>query len=156
MKEEVTITAIGTREEGGSIYPLLENTFLEEITKNRVYILADELAKIRNESFVMPERSDYYGVYVDNQGSNSVYSSLLIHQDMEGNDEAVISVYRIGEVVGNFMDNGNGELAFTSYDENVKGIITVNEWDGASFKVTDASEDGILMVKEVFEFPFGF
>ena len=54
------------------------------------------------------------------------------------------------------MDNGNGELAFTSYDENVKGIITVNEWDGASFKVPDASADAILIVNEAFEFPLGF
>ena len=34
MKEEVTLLNIGPREENGSIYPLLENTFLEEITKN--------------------------------------------------------------------------------------------------------------------------
>ena len=156
MKAEVTTTAIGTREDGGSIYPLLENSFLEGITKNRAYILANELAKVNKESFVLPKRSDYYGVYVDDQGSNSVYSSLLIRQDMEGNDEAVISVYRIGEVTGKFTENENGELSFVSYDEKVKGIITINGWDGAVFKVTEASADAILTVNEAFEFPFGF
>ena len=100
MKEEVTMTAIGSREQSGSIYPLLENTFLEEITKNRAYILANELAKVKEESFVMPEKSDNYGVYIDNQVTGSVYSSLVIRQDLEGNDEVIISLYRLGETTG--------------------------------------------------------
>jgi len=156
MKEEVTMTAIGTSEQGGSIYPLLENSFLEEITRNRVYILANEMAKINGEDFVMPERSDCYGVYVDNQGTGSVYSSLLISQSMEGTDEAIISIYRLGEAVGSFVDNGDGELAFTSYDESVKGIIHINGRNGASFKVTETAEVSIFTVGEEFEFPFAF
>ena len=134
MKEEVTMTAIGSREESGSIYPLLENTFLEEITKNRAYILANELAKVKGESFVMPEKSDNYGVYIDNQGTGSVYSSLVIRQDLEGNDEVIISLYRLGETTGSFVDNGNGELAFSSYDESVKGIIKIDRWNGTLFR----------------------
>ena len=156
MKEEVTITAIGSSEQSGSIYPLLKNTFLAQITKNRVYILANELAKINGESFVMPPKSDNYGVYVENEGSGSVYSSLLIRQDMEGNDEAIISIFRLGEATGSFVDNGNGELVFTSYDGSVKGIIKMNGWNGAGFKVTDTAEVSIFTVNEEFEFPFAF
>ena len=156
MKEEVTMTAIGSSEQSGSIYPLLENTFLEEITKNRAYILANELAEIYGESFVMPEKIDNYGVYIENQGTGSVYSSMLIRQDMEGNDEAIISVFRLGETTGSYVDNGNGELAFTSYDESVKGIIKINGWNGASFKVTETATESIFTVDEEFEFPFVF
>ena len=156
MKEEVTMTAIGSSEQNGSIYPLLENSFLEEITKNRAYILANELAKVNDESFVMPEKSDNYGVYIENQGTGSLYSSMLIRQDWEGNDEAIISIFRLGEATGSFVDNGNGELAFTSYDESVKGIIKINGWNGASFKVTETAAESIFTVDEEFEFPFVF
>ena len=94
MKEEVTLLNLGSSEESGSIYPLLQNSFLEEITRNRAYVLANELAKIKGESFVMPEKSAKYGLFVDDQGTGSVYSSLNTRQGWEGDDEAVISIYR--------------------------------------------------------------
>ena len=57
------------------MYPLLQNSFLEEITKNRAYILARELAKIKGEAFVMPETSAKYGTFVDNGNGELVYAS---------------------------------------------------------------------------------
>lgn len=156
MKEEVTLLSIGSREENGSMYPLLQNAFLEKITKNRAYFLANELAKIKGESFVMPEISAKYGLFVDNQGTGIIYSSLITQQSEEGEDEAIISIYRQGETKGSFVDNGNGELAFTSNDGKVKGIIKINGWDGASFKVTETAEDSIFFVGEEDKFPFVF
>lgn len=156
MKEEVTLLSIGSREENGSMYPLLQNAFLEKITKNRAYFLANELAKIKGESFVMPEISAKYGLFVDNQGTGIVYSTLITRQSEEGEDEAIISIYRQGETKGSFVDNGNGELAFTSNDGKVKGIIKINGWDGASFKVTETTEDSIFFVGEEDKFPFVF
>ena len=156
MKEEVTLESLGTREENGSIYPLLQNSFLEEITRNRTYVLADELAKIKGESFIMPERSAKYGLFVDNQGTGSLYSSLITRTGWEGEDEAVISVYRQGETEGTFVDNGNGELAFVSYDGSVKGIIKIDGWDGAGFEVTETSGEAVFYVGEEFKFPFAF
>lgn len=156
MKEEVTLLSIGSREENGSMYPLLQNAFLEKITKNRAYFLANELAKIKGESFVMPEISAKYGLFVDNQGTGIVYSTLITRQNEQGEDEAIISIYRQGETKGSFVDNGNGELAFTSNDGKVKGIIKINGWDGASFKVTETAEDSIFFVGEEDKFPFVF
>ncbi len=156
MKEEVTYISLGSPEENGSMYPLLQNTFLEEITKNRAYVLANELAKIKGETFVMPELSAKYGLFVDNQGTGAVYSSLLTRQGWEGNEEAIISIYRLGEAEGTFVDNGNGELAFTSNDGSVKGIIRINGWDGASFEVTETSGQSIFKVGDKFTFPFVF
>lgn len=156
MKEEVTLLSIGSREENGSMYPLLQNAFLEKITKNRAYFLANELAKTKGESFVMPEISAKYGLFVDNQGTGSVYSTLITQQSEDGEDEAIISIYRQGETKGSFVDNGNGELAFTSDDGTVKGIIKINGWDGASFKVTETAGNSIFFVGEEDKFPFVF
>ena len=75
------------------MYPLLQDSYLEEITKNRVYVLARELAKIKGEDFAMPEVSAKYGTFVDNQGTGDIYSSLITRQNWEGKDEAVISIY---------------------------------------------------------------
>lgn len=156
MKEEVTLESIGFSEENGSIYPLLQNSFLEEITKNRAYILANELAKVKGESFVMPEKSTKYGLFVDNQETGSVYSSLITRQNEEGKDEAIISIYREGSLEGTFVDNGNGELFFTSDDGTVKGIIKIDGWNGASFKVTETLREYAFPVGEETKFPFAF
>lgn len=156
MKEEVTLLSLGTAEENGSMYPLLQNSFLEEITKNRAYVLANELAKIKGESFAMPEVSEKYGLFVDNQGTGDVYSFLITRQGWEGDDEAIISIYRQGETEGTFTDNGNGELNFTSDDGSVKGIIKINGWNGASFEITEISGASAFSVGEIFEFPFMF
>ena len=156
MKEEAMLLSIGDSEENGSMYPLLQNSFLEEITRKRAYVLANELAKAKGEPFVLPEVSPKYGLFVDNQGTGSIYSSLVVQQAWEGGDEAIISIYRQGEIEGTFVDNGNGELAFTSYDGNVKGIIQINGWDGAGFKVTETSGEFGFFAGEEVEFPFAF
>lgn len=156
MKEEVTLLSLGPREENGSMYPLLQNSFLEEITRNRAYVLANELAKIKGESFVMPEISAKYGLFVDNQETGDIYSFLITRQGGEGDDEAILSLHRQGELEGTFIDNGNGELAFTSDDGSVKGIIQINGWDGASFEVTETSGATPFSVGEKTNFPFIF
>lgn len=158
MKEEATRTSIGSSEENGSIYPLLVNSFLEEITKSRAYVLANELAKVTGEPFAMPDRSAKYGLFVDNLGTGSIYSSLVTREGASG-DEAVISIHRLVGFKGTFVDNGNGELSFTSNDADsriVKGIIKINGWDGASFTLTEAPEGYIVPVGEKFDFPFAF
>ena len=156
MKEEVAQESLGSSEENGSMYSLLVNFFQEEITKNRAYVLANELAKVKGEAFEMPERSTKYGVFVDNQGTGSVYSLLCTQQGVNGSDEAVISIYRQGELKGSFVDNGNGELEFSSEDGSVKGIIQINGWDGASFEVTETSNLDTFPVGQKTEFPFAF
>ena len=156
MKEEITLLSIGSREENGSMYPLLESSFLEEITEKRAYVFARELAKIKGEDFVMPEVSTKYGNFVDNQGTGDIYSFLITRQNWKDEDEAVISIYRQGETEGSFVDHGNGELFFTSKDGSVKGTIKIDGWDGASFKVTEISGDSPFAVGEEFEFPFAF
>lgn len=156
MKEEVILLSIGTRDENGSMYPLLQNSLLEDITKNRAYVIAKKLADLNGEAFVLPETSSKYGLFVDNEGTGDVYSSLITRQSFDGNEEAVISIYRQGEITGTFTDNGNGELAFTSNDDSIKGIIQINGWDGASFRITEASDGSPFTTGEEFLFPITF
>lgn len=159
MKEEAVLENVGFSEENGSMYPLLVNSFLGEITKNRTYVLANELAKIKGESFIMPEKSAKYGFFVDNQETGNIYSSMITRKGESGDDEAVISIYRLTEFQGTFVDNENGELSFTSNDADtriVKGIIKINGWDGASFTVTEAPEGYVISAGEEFYFPFAF
>ncbi len=152
MKEEMTLINLGAREEGGSIYPQLEASFLEQICKDRAYVLAAELAGINDEAFNMPEASLKYGFFVDNEGTDSVCSSLLIRKGYD-NDEAVVSVYRKGQIEGTFTDNGNGELEFTSSDGNIKGVIRNNGWNGAEFEITDSADESVFCAGEKVEFP---
>lgn len=156
MKEEVTLMSLGSQEENGSMYPMLVNSLWEEKTKNRAYFIANELAQIEGESFAMPEASTKYGLFVDNQGTDAVYSSLITRQSWEGEDEAIISVYRLGEIEGSFIDNGNGNLDFTSDDGSIKGTIQINGWNGATFEVTETIGAVPFSVGEKFEFPFAF
>lgn len=62
---------------------------------------------IKGEAFSMPELSEKYGLLVDNQGTGDVYSFLITRQGWEGDDEAIISVYRQGETEGTFTSNGS-------------------------------------------------
>ena len=156
MKEEVTLMSLGSREENGSMYPMLVNSLWEEKTKNRAYLIANELAKIKGESFAMPEASTKYGVFVDNEENGSAYSSLIVHQSLEGEDEAIMSVYGMGGTEGSFIDNGNGNLDFTSDDGSIKGTIQINGWDGAVFEVTETVGAVPFSVGEKFEFPLAF
>ena len=95
-------------------------------------------------------------LFVDNQGTDAVYSSLITQQSWEGGDEAIISVYRLGEIEGSFIDNGNGNLDFTSDDGSIKGTIQINGWNGATFEVTETIGAVPFSVGEKFEFPFAF
>lgn len=154
MKEEVKLESIGRPEDGGSMYPMTENAFYETITFNRCCILANELAKIKGESYNMPPRS-MYATYVDDQGKGEVYSSLITRTGMELDNEAVISIYRLGGTEGTFSDKGNGVYEFISYSENVKGIIRMNGWDGATFEITECT-DSPFNAGDVYEFDFAF
>ena len=104
----------------------------------------------------MPERSEKYGLYVDNQGTGDIYSSLITRQGIDGEDQVVISAYRQGEIEGTFIDQGDGKLVVTSDDGSAKGVIQMNGWNGASFTVTEGTGESPFAEGEVFEFPFVF
>ncbi len=154
LKEEAALEALGPREEGGSIYPVLYNDFMENSTKTRCYVIAKELSAINGSSFTMPEKN-FDGMYIDNQGTGSVYGSLVITSGWETGFDAKISMYRVGELNGSVEKSGTDSLSFVSEDGVVKGIITYG-WDGATFEVTEINSESIVSVGEKYEFPFVF
>ncbi len=154
MKEDAALAALGPQDEGGSIYPLLYNSYMEESTKARCYFLAKEIAAARGDSFTMPSKP-ITGSYIDNEGTDSIYSSLSIVEGWESGYNAKVSLYRIGEIEGAADKAGDGTLSFASYDDTVKGTISYG-WDGATFKVTEASDDAIVSVGDEYVFPLVF
>ena len=112
----------------------------------------------QQDCFFVYTNSDCFlnNLFVDNQGTDAVYSSLITQQSWEGEDEAIISVYRLGEIEGSFIDNGNGNLDFTSDDGSIKGTIQINGWNGATFEVTETIGAVPFSVGEKFEFSFAF
>ncbi len=154
MKQDAAIAALGPQDEGGSIYPSLYDSFMEEATKARCYFLAKEMSAAKGDSFPMPNRA-IMGTYIDNQGTDSIYSSLSITEGWESGYVAKISLYRTGELTGSVTESGIEELEFVSDDESVKGTIKYG-WDGATFEVTEAGDDAIVSVGDSFDFPFVF
>ena len=57
LKEEAALEALGPREEGGSIYPVLYNDFMENSTKTRCYVIAKELSAINGSSLLCPRKT---------------------------------------------------------------------------------------------------
>lgn len=145
LKDKV-VREVLTDYESGSVYGLLYNCEISNITENRVYELASIYADFLGEDFIMPER-DFCGLYVDNQGTDSIYSSLYITSSMhEGDYIAAISVHRLFSITGLVTETDDG-LYFESDDgSNMTGTIRYN-WNGASFT---------LSTGEIYEFPFVF
>lgn len=152
MKEEVILETLGRSEDGGSIYPMLVNELTRDMTRTRSYYLASVLAKAKGDEITLPKRG-ICGEYVDNQGTNEVYSSLIIKESFESGYEGIISIFRLGNVEGTVEKSGD-DLVFTSYDEKTKGIIRYG-WGGASLEITE-SNGGLLEKGEVYEFKFVF
>ncbi|WP_049945802.1 lysozyme inhibitor LprI family protein [Butyrivibrio sp. LC3010] len=149
VKDKIVPEALGPREEGGSIYPMLELSLFKDITKRRCYYLATIIADKNGEAFTLPKRS-ITGAYVDDQDTDDIYSSLIITESMESGYNATISIYRTATVEGTVTKEGS-DLIFTSYDESVKGIIRYG-WSGASLEITEAGADSVLKKGDVYEF----
>ncbi|WP_026517253.1 lysozyme inhibitor LprI family protein [Butyrivibrio sp. MC2021] len=154
MKEDAALEALGPQEEGGSIYPLLYNSFMEDSTKVRCYFLAKEMAAAKGDSFTMPKKS-VLGSYVDNQGTDSIYSCLSVTESWESGYIAKATLHGIGELEGTVEEAGDGVLSFASDDDSVKGTITYG-WDGAVLEITEVNGDSVVSLGDKFEFPMVF
>jgi uncharacterized protein YecT (DUF1311 family) len=137
----------------GSIYPMILNGEQANITRRRVYVLANEYAKFKGETFSMPAR-DNTGYFVDTQGTSDEYSTMTIAEGMEGDSlDITVSLHKIGELTGFGEATANG-ITFESYDGNVKATIGIS-YDGASFTV-DAASDSIVEAGESCKFDIAF
>lgn len=152
-KENVAEMAVSEYKEG-SIYPMLYSMELADITRNRVYQVMSFYAEEKGDPFEMPERSEF-GSYIDNMGTGSIYSSLIIKEGMEkGTMFAAVSVYRTGEAEGTVKEKGKA-LIFKCSEFGMNGKITYG-WNGAVLKVIKAKKKSPFHKGDVFKFPVAF
>lgn len=98
---------------------------------------------------------DYSGMYTDTQGTDSIYSELILKKQEDGTYEFEMGLHRITTIDGTAISNGN-VLHFIGYlgDEALfEGNIVI---DGESATATFTKSDwGLIESGEVFTFPSG-
>ncbi|MCR5716776.1 MAG: hypothetical protein K6G23_08025 [Lachnospiraceae bacterium] len=136
MKEEAVVLAIGTQEDGGSIYPMEYQMQLESMTRKKAYSIAYAYATAIGEAFTLPQ-CPMYGVYVNDEGTSEIYDSLAIVENYAGEAQATIRLYKFADVEGSITMEDD-HLVFRSYDGNMTGTITYNR-NSAQLIVTSCS-----------------
>ncbi len=146
-KESYIVASIGEREEGGSIYPSLYNSLMEDMTRKKVHILADKYADFLGESYEKPAYS-IGGYYANCEGTTDIYDELSIMQSEDGFN-VEIGLYRITTLNGTATQSGD-VLHYTDSELDLSGIITCG-WDGATFTVENSAFE-YLKPGDTFEF----
>ena len=93
---------------------------------------------------------DFSGLYVDTQGTESVYSELELVAVDDRTYNATIGLYRLTTLEGTAKVEGN-LLVFEDEEMQVKGEIFMVD-EGVMFRAT-ASEFEYILPGDVFEFP---
>lgn len=182
FKEEAG-RAAGSECEGGSIQGMIIAQKKAELTRERVYELADgyfgsqaspDALSNQAGSDVLSNQAEgmsqgekpalegdsqgtgdggqdrFSGSYVDTQGTEDIYSSLLLTSQGNGAYEAEIGLYRLTTLEGTAKAEGD-ILFFTGQEPKVKGNIRLQD-GGAVFTVTE-SEFEYIHPGDVFQFP---
>ena len=84
MKEEVTLMSLGSQEEKWQYVSYACKFPLGRKNQEQGLFHCKWAGTDWGESFAMPEASTKYGLFVDNQGTDAVYSSLITQQSWEG------------------------------------------------------------------------
>lgn len=182
FKEEAG-KAAGSECEGGSIQGMIIAQKKAELTRERVYELADgyfgsqaspdalsnqaSSGVLSNQAEGMSQgekpalegdsqgtgdggQDQFSGFYVDTQGTEDIYSSLLLTSQGNGAYEAEIGLYRLTTLEGTARAEGD-TLSFTGQEPKVKGNIRLQD-GGAVFTVTE-SEFEYIHPGDAFQFP---
>jgi len=96
------------------------------------------------------EKQDYSGCYVDTQGTDVVYSELVLELQEDGKYQTEIGIYRVTTLSGTTFLYG-GMLLFEDTELGVKGVITISDDGKAEFTATK-SEFEYITAGEVFKF----
>lgn len=146
-KEDYIIASIGEREKGGSIYPSLYNSLMEDMTKKKVHVLADRYAEVLGESYEKPTY-DVEGYYANCEGTTDIYDKLSIMQSADGFN-VEIGLYRVTTLNGTATQSGD-VLHYTDSEHDLTGTITCG-WDGAIF-IVETSNFEYLKSGDTFNF----
>lgn len=105
----------------------------------------------QTENSEQVEKEDISGIYTDKQGTSDVYSQLTLALQPDGTYAVEISVYRITELEGTAVWEGD-ILRFTSEDPYVLADISVTGSRAEVMVITDAA--GVL-TGDIYSFPDG-
>jgi len=93
-----------------------------------------------------------FGHYADMQGTEDVYSDILIKENADGSIFVEMGIFRLTTLTGTGTPTADAnKLEYTDNELEIKGTIEVTE-SGAVFTVTE-SEWELITAGEVFEFP---
>lgn len=147
--KEAEVAAAGQEYEGGSIYASIVYGKAAELTRERVYELADYFAESEGQTGPVSEDA-YAGFYADRQGTEDSYSELELNALGDGVYKASISLYRLTTLEGTAVLQGE-ILLFEDPTMQVKGEIAI-EGTGAVLTITESSFP-YLCPGDIFEFP---
>ncbi len=130
---------------GGSIAPMIADQRAAALTKNRVYELMDYLTY----GDAAADKIYYSGWYADRQGTEDIYSSLLL--SYVGNDhyEVQADLHRLASMTGTAVLDGD-RLLFTVRDIPVEGEILIK--DSSAVLTITASGTGPVNQGDTFAF----
>lgn len=134
-RKEKNVIGAGFSAYGGTLRPLLESSKAEEMTRVRVYVIAEYLAKAKGEDYTMPE--DVSSIMSDVDPSlDSVFE--MFSGTYEVSEDLSVNICRIEDT----------DFVADQFDEGVKWLM----WYTHSDVLTDAdvyaySEDVIIFEK---------
>ena len=105
----------------------------------------------QTEAAKQAEKEDVTGIYTDKQGTSNVYSQLKLALQPDGTYTAEISVYRVSELEGTAVWEGDA-LCFTSEDPYVLADISVTGGKAEVVFITGAAG---FQTGDVYSFPDG-
>lgn len=113
----------------------------QESEKKDIYTLEGEKLQI-----------DYSGVYTDKQGTEDVYSELILKKSEDDTYAFTMGIYRVTTLEG-IANGADGSFRFVCEDPNVEGDIMI-EGDEAKVIIT-ASSFEYIAVGDEYRFPDG-
>lgn len=147
--KETEAEAAGSAYTGGSIQTLIVYQKQAELTRERVYELAEYFGVEMEQPIHNSTEEDYSGLYVDTQGTSSVYSEIELVALEDGTYETTIGLYRITTMEGIARTDGD-VLCFEDENIQVKGEIRIED-NSATLTITESGFE-YLHPGDVFEF----
>lgn len=138
--------AVAVEYEGGTMYSMALTSRAAELTRERVYELADLLSAKSGRTY----ENLYAGAYADWQGAGPVSNDLYLDYLGVGVYDAWIGIDQVRCLEGSARTDGN-VLSFEDRERQVKGTIAA-ENAGLVFTVSESAQPEIL-VGSRFEFP---
>ncbi|MDE7334122.1 MAG: lysozyme inhibitor LprI family protein [Lachnospiraceae bacterium] len=145
------LSGCGTKDDGNSL-PVVTNQPSRNTSNTEQMEEPEQMENTeQTEVTKQAEKEDVSGIYTDKQGTTDVYSQLTLALQLDGTYTAEISVYRVSELEGTAVWEGD-VLRFTSEDPYVLADISVT---GGMAEVVFITGAVGFQTGDVYSFPDG-